>query len=88
MASAGFALIAGILSILSPCVLPLVPVVLSGAAAENRFAPFALAAGLAISLRFLRATSGAKWAKRRSAASAASRGAVIPRWTPSWSLDS
>lgn len=44
-----FAFVAGLLSILSPCVLPLVPVVLSGAAAENRFAPFALAAGLALS---------------------------------------
>lgn len=44
-----FAFVAGLLSILSPCVLPLVPVVLSGAAAEDRFAPFALAAGLAVS---------------------------------------
>ena len=44
-----FAFVAGLLSIPSPCVLPLVPVVLSGAAAEDRFAPFALAAGLAIS---------------------------------------
>ena len=43
------AFIAGILSILSPCVLPLVPVILAGAVAEHRFAPLALAAGVAIS---------------------------------------
>ncbi|TAU75381.1 cytochrome c biogenesis protein CcdA [Rhizobium ruizarguesonis] len=43
------ALLAGILSILSPCVLPLVPVVLTGAVAEHRLAPLALAAGVALS---------------------------------------
>lgn len=43
------ALLAGILSILSPCVLPLVPVVLAGAVAEHRFAPLGLAAGVALS---------------------------------------
>ena len=43
------ALVAGILSILSPCVLPLVPVVLAGAVAEHRLAPLALAAGAAMS---------------------------------------
>jgi cytochrome c-type biogenesis protein len=43
------ALLAGILSILSPCVLPLIPVVLTGAVAEHRFAPLALAAGLSLS---------------------------------------
>lgn len=41
--------LAGVLSILSPCVLPLVPVVLAGAMADHRFAPLALAAGVAIS---------------------------------------
>jgi cytochrome c biogenesis protein CcdA len=40
---------AGVLSILSPCVLPLVPIVLGTAVAEHRFGPMALAAGLAIS---------------------------------------
>lgn len=40
---------AGVLSILSPCVLPLVPVVLTGAIAEHRLAPLALAAGVALS---------------------------------------
>jgi cytochrome c-type biogenesis protein len=43
------ALLAGILSILSPCVLPLVPVVLAGAVAQHRLAPLALAAGVALS---------------------------------------
>lgn len=44
-----FALIAGILSILSPCVLPLVPIVLAGAVTEHRLAPIALAGGVALS---------------------------------------
>ena len=43
------ALLAGILSILSPCVLPLIPVMLTGAVAEHRLAPVALAAGVALS---------------------------------------
>lgn len=37
---------AGALTILSPCVLPLVPIVLSSAAQRHRMAPLALAAGL------------------------------------------
>ncbi|MFA6031323.1 MAG: cytochrome c biogenesis CcdA family protein [Myxococcota bacterium] len=43
------ALLAGVLSILSPCVLPLLPVVLAGAVAEHRLAPLGLAAGVAVS---------------------------------------
>lgn len=43
------ALIAGILSILSPCVLPILPVVLGAAASEHRYGPLALAAGLSLS---------------------------------------
>lgn len=49
MATFGFALLAGVLTILSPCVLPLVPMVLAAAAGEHRFGPVALAGGLAIS---------------------------------------
>lgn len=49
MATSGFALIAGILSILSPCVLPLLPIVLGTAVSEHRYGPVALAAGLAVS---------------------------------------
>ncbi|KPL52438.1 cytochrome C biogenesis protein [Prosthecomicrobium hirschii] len=41
--------LAGLLSILSPCVLPLVPIVLGAAASEHRHGPLALAAGLALS---------------------------------------
>lgn len=39
---------AGALTILSPCVLPLVPIVLSSAAQRHRYAPLALAAGLVL----------------------------------------
>jgi len=44
-----FGFLAGVLSILSPCVLPLVPIVLGAAASEHRFGPLALAAGLTLS---------------------------------------
>ena len=44
----GFAFLAGLLSVLSPCVLPLVPIVLGTAASEHRLGPVALAAGLAL----------------------------------------
>jgi cytochrome c biogenesis protein CcdA len=49
MGAIGLALIAGILSTLSPCVLPLVPIVIGAALGEHRFGPAALAAGLALS---------------------------------------
>lgn len=45
----GLAGVAGILSTLSPCVLPLVPIVLGAAISEHRYGPVALAAGLAVS---------------------------------------
>ena len=45
----GLAFLAGLLSLLSPCVLPLVPVILTAAAAEHRYGPLALAGGLAMS---------------------------------------
>lgn len=44
-----FAFLAGILSVLSPCVLPLLPVVLGTAVSHHRFGPAALAGGLALS---------------------------------------
>ena len=44
-----FAFLAGSLSILSPCVLPLIPVVLGSAAAKGRSGPWLLALGLVIS---------------------------------------
>jgi cytochrome c-type biogenesis protein len=49
IATLGFAFIAGLLSLLSPCVLPLLPLVLGAAASEHKFGPAALASGLALS---------------------------------------
>jgi cytochrome c-type biogenesis protein len=41
--------VAGVLSVLSPCVLPLVPIVLGAVAAKQKWGPVALAAGLSLS---------------------------------------
>ena len=48
-ASILLAFIASVLSSLSPCVLPILPIVFGTAASEGRLGPVALAAGLAIS---------------------------------------
>ena len=48
-AAYGFGLLAGILSILSPCVLPLLPIVLGSALGAHRFGAVALSLGLALS---------------------------------------
>jgi cytochrome c-type biogenesis protein len=48
-ANVALALFAGLFSILSPCVLPLVPIVLGTAVSEHRLGPLALATGLATS---------------------------------------
>jgi cytochrome c-type biogenesis protein len=45
----GLAFLSGVLSTLSPCVLPLLPLVLGAAASERRMGPAALAAGVALS---------------------------------------
>ena len=45
----GLAFVAGLLSVLSPCVLPLLPLVFGAAASESRAGPVALAAGVALS---------------------------------------
>jgi cytochrome c-type biogenesis protein len=47
--SFGLAFLAGVLSTLSPCVLPLLPIVLGAAASCHRLAPLALASGLVLS---------------------------------------
>jgi cytochrome c-type biogenesis protein len=47
LATLGLAYLAGALSILSPCVLPLLPIVLGSAASAHRLGPLALALGLA-----------------------------------------
>ena len=49
LGSAFLAFVAGVLSILSPCVLPILPLALGGALTAHRFGPLALAAGLALS---------------------------------------
>ena len=47
--SSFLAFVAGILSILSPCVLPILPIVLGTAASNHRQGPLALTAGLSLS---------------------------------------
>ena len=47
--SLALAFVAGVLSILSPCVLPILPLALGAAASEHRGGPVALAGGLAVS---------------------------------------
>jgi cytochrome c-type biogenesis protein len=49
MGSVTVAFVAGVLSILSACVLPILPVVFGAASFEQRFGPVALAAGLSTS---------------------------------------
>jgi len=44
-----FAFLAGILSTLSPCVLPILPIILSAATNQHRFGPITLASGLTLS---------------------------------------
>ena len=48
LASLGFAFLAGVLSTLSPCVLPLLPLVFGAAVAAHRFGTLALSAGLVL----------------------------------------
>jgi cytochrome c biogenesis protein CcdA len=45
--------LAGALSTLSPCVLPLLPILIASAVAQHRRGPLALAAGLALSFAFV-----------------------------------
>jgi len=49
LATLAFAFLAGVLSLLSPCVLPLLPIVLGAAASRHKLGPLALSAGLALS---------------------------------------
>jgi len=46
--SVGVSFLAGLLAILSPCVLPLVPIILASAFQQHRFGPVALVLGLSI----------------------------------------
>jgi cytochrome c biogenesis protein CcdA len=52
-ASYPLAFLAGLVTIFSPCVLPLLPIVLGTAVSEHKFGPPALAAGLALSFLVL-----------------------------------
>jgi cytochrome c-type biogenesis protein len=49
LGSIALALVAGMLSVLSPCVLPILPILLGAAASEQKWGPAALAAGLSVS---------------------------------------
>ncbi|HET7763780.1 MAG TPA: cytochrome c biogenesis CcdA family protein [Burkholderiales bacterium] len=49
MGSVSLALIAGMLTTLSPCVLPILPIVLVGAVGQHRYGPLALMGGLVFS---------------------------------------
>jgi len=49
LAALPLALLAGALSILSPCVWPLVPIVMGSASGQSRWGPYALALGLSLS---------------------------------------
>lgn len=60
LASYGFGLLAGLLSTLSPCVLPIVPILLGSAASAHPRAPLALAGGLALSYALV--GTGLAWA--------------------------
>jgi cytochrome c-type biogenesis protein len=53
LGAVGLAFLSGVLSTLSPCVLPILPLVLGAAASERRTGPAALAAGVGLSFAVL-----------------------------------
>jgi len=53
LATYGLAVVAGGLSTLSPCVLPLIPILVASAVSAHRYGAFALALGLAVSFTVL-----------------------------------
>jgi cytochrome c-type biogenesis protein len=78
--------VAGALSTLSPCVLPLLPILIASAVAQHRFGPLALAAGLTLSFTVVGlfiATLGAAigidpgWLRRAAAVLLVAFGAVL-----------
>jgi cytochrome c biogenesis protein CcdA len=58
MTSYGLAFLAGLLSTLSPCVLPLVPILMGTAASTHRFGPYALVCGLMLSFTLVGVSIG------------------------------
>jgi len=55
----GLSLVAGSLTTLSPCVFPILPLVLGGAVQNNRFAPLAMGLGMAVSFALIGILLGA-----------------------------
>lgn len=55
----GLSLVAGSLTTLSPCVFPILPLVLGGAVQANRLAPLAMGAGMAMSFALIGIVLGA-----------------------------
>lgn len=53
LSSYGLSFLAGVLSTLSPCVLPLVPILMGSAASTHRFGSFALVVGLMLSFTLI-----------------------------------
>jgi cytochrome c-type biogenesis protein len=51
------AVVAGLASVMSPCVLPVVPVIMAGAEREDRWRPMIIVAGLALSFMAMGAVS-------------------------------
>jgi cytochrome c biogenesis protein CcdA len=60
LGSYGFGFLAGLLSTLSPCVLPIIPILLGSATNAHPRAPLALAGGLAVSYALI--GTGLAWA--------------------------
>ncbi|UCV29501.1 cytochrome c biogenesis CcdA family protein [Ferribacterium limneticum] len=59
LAHLGLSLVAGSLTTLSPCVFPILPLVLGGAVQANRLAPLAMGLGMAISFALIGVVLGA-----------------------------
>lgn len=59
LAHLGLSLVAGSLTTLSPCVFPILPLVLGGAVQANRLAPLAMGLGMAISFALIGIVLGA-----------------------------
>lgn len=55
----GLSVLAGSLTTLSPCVFPILPMVLGGAAQGNRYAPLAMGVGMALSFATMGVLIGA-----------------------------
>lgn len=86
MVALALSLVAGLLTSLSPCVLPALPIVVAGAGARHRAGPLALAAGLVVSFTVVGVTLAAAgqaigldgvWLRRVAAGALVAAGAVL-----------